>query len=102
MIDKAFPKQSNESNRAYLLRVASAIMSQHSRGSLQSGLKAGQVFDWAHESVEIVQANLYPATLKRGEAPSAAYEATGIDIATKRAALSGYRLAALLEEVFGQ
>ena len=48
------------------------------------------------------QSQLYPASLKRNKAPSTSYRTKGTAIATMRAALSGYRLAAMLEEAFGQ
>jgi len=45
---------------------------------------------------------LYSVSLKRNQAPSASYRSKGSVIAMKRAALSGYRLALMLEEAFGQ
>jgi len=102
MIDKAVPRQSHETTRAYLLRAAGVIETAHPKASLQGELKPGKFEDWARESLEQTQAHLYPVSLKRNQAPSDSYRSKGTVIAMKRAALSGYRLAAMLEEVLGQ
>ena len=86
----------------YLLRAAQEIETAHPKASVQRELKPGKFEDWARESVKETQAHLYPASLKRNVAPSDSYRTKGSAIATTRVALSGYRLAAMLEEVLGQ
>jgi len=71
------------------------------QATLQAELKPGPVTEWALESLDVAQRRVYPASLKRGEAPDAAYQEMGTAIAIKRAALSGYRLAAMLQDVLG-
>ena len=58
--------------------------------------RIGRASQWS------TQAHLYSVSLKRNQAPSASYRSKGSVIAMKRAALSGYRLALMLEEAFGQ
>ena len=101
-METAAARQSNETTRAYLLRAAGVIENAHPRASLEGELKPGKFEDWARESLEQTQAHLYPASLKRNQAPSDSYRSKGSVIAMKRAALSGYRLAAMLEDVLGQ
>ena len=102
MIDKAVPRQSHETTRTYLLRAAAVIEAAHPKASLQGELKPGTFEDWARESSEQTQAHLYPVSLKRNQAPTDNYRGKGSVIAMRRATLSGYWLAAMLEEVLGQ
>lgn len=54
---------------------------------------------WARESFELAEAVVYRG-VSEGSEPSAAYEARAQRIVHRRLALGGYRLAALLDDVF--
>jgi len=102
MVDKAVSRQSNETFGAYFLRVAAVIEALHPKASLQDELKPGEFEAWARESLTAAQIYIYPPSLRRGEAPDVAYREMGATIALKRAALSGYRLAAMLQRLLGE
>jgi hypothetical protein len=67
---------------------------------LEGDLKPGKFEDWARESLAEAK-RAYPPTLRRGQDPPAAYTQWASPVAIERVARAGYRLAALLEEVYG-
>ncbi|MEQ8447949.1 MAG: S1/P1 nuclease, partial [Balneola sp.] len=57
---------------------------------------------WNKEGKEITMKNLYPQELKQNEQPSQEYKEMAYKIAQKRMALSGYRMAEFLNDIFGE
>ena len=100
MLDQAIPRYPNESTGAYLARAAALVVARHPRVSLEGDLKPGKFEDWARESLEEAK-RAYPPTLRRGQDPPATYTQWASPVAIERVARAGYRLAALLEEVYG-
>lgn len=100
MLDRAIVRHSNESTGAYLARGAALVVGRHPRTSLEGDLKPGKFEDWARESLAEAK-RAYPPTLRRGQDPPAAYAQWASTVAVERAARAGYRLAALLEELYG-
>lgn len=100
MLDRAVPRQSGERLGVYLQRAAALVVSHHPRAQLEAELKPGQFDAWARESVVAAQ-SAYPASLRRGQEPSADYRNLGIQVALGRLALGGYRLALMLRDVAG-
>jgi hypothetical protein len=101
MLDKAIPRNPQEGFSRYVRRVADQVKAAHPRPTMVADLKRGKFEDWARESLAAAQ-QAYPTTLRRNEAPSGKYRAAGGLVAQSRVALGGYRLAATLEELFGQ
>jgi hypothetical protein len=100
MLDRAVPRRSGERLGVYLQRAAALVVSQHPRAQREAELKPGQFDAWARESVVAAQ-SAYPASLRRGQEPSADYRNLSIQVAFGRLALAGYRLALMLREVAG-
>ena len=100
MLDRAVPRRSGERLGVYLQRAAALVVSRHPRAQLEAELKPGQFDAWARESVVAAQ-SAYPASLRRGQEPSADYRNLSIQVALGRLALAGYRLALLLRDVAG-
>jgi hypothetical protein len=100
MLDRAVPRRSGERLGAYLQRAAVLVVSHHPRAQLEPELKPGQFDAWARESVIAAQ-SAYPASLRRGQEPSADYRSMGAQVALGRLALAGYRLALMLRDVAG-
>lgn len=88
-----------ETPEQYMGRIAATLMRQTPmpRGA---ALKAREYEGWARESFEVAK-TLYPATLRRGQAPPASYDRTSVRVAGTRVALAGYRLADLLNASLG-
>jgi hypothetical protein len=100
MLDRAVPRRSGERLGVYLQRAAALVMSHYPRAQLEAALKPGQFDAWARESVVAAQ-SAYPASLRRGQEPSADYRNLGTHVALGRLALAGYRLALMLRDVAG-
>jgi hypothetical protein len=100
MLDRAVLRRSGERLGAYLQRAATHVESHHPRARLEAELKPGQFDAWARESVVAAQ-SAYPASLRRGQEPSADYRNMGVQVALGRLALGGYRLALMLRDVAG-
>jgi S1/P1 Nuclease len=103
IIDRAVPRQASEQgdDRAYVARVAAMVVATHPRASMVTRLTPGDFEAWAREGLAITKRHVYPATLRRGQMPSAAYRANAAKIAFEAIALGAYRLADLLNQMFG-
>jgi hypothetical protein len=66
-----------------------------------TNLESGQFERWAFESLEKAKTTAYPAKLKRGVTPSKAYRTTVFNVSEEAIADAGYRLADLLNKLFG-
>jgi S1/P1 Nuclease len=101
IVDLAAPRGANESNAAYIGRLAARFMQRHPRSASVAELAPGQYEAWAREGFETTKASVYPVTLKRGEMPGEQYRLTAFAIAQRAIARAGYRLAEMLNAMFG-
>ena len=101
IVNNSIPQQPGESDMAYLERVALQIMQDHPRSGMLSRLRPGDFEAWAREGFETSKREAYPSSLRRGRRPSASYQANTLRIAREAIALGGYRLADLLNQMFG-
>jgi len=101
IVDRVMPRGANESNAAYIGRMAALFTQRHPRSALVADLAPGQYEAWAREGFETTKASVYPVTLKRGEIPSEQYQASAFGIAERAIARAGYRLGELLNAMFG-
>lgn len=88
-----------QSEDAYIRRLAKSITAEHPASKYGDRIDNRDFASWARESFEIATTRAYD--LERGERPPAAYERRAAEIARKRVALAGYRLARLLEGELG-
>ena len=84
---------------AYADRLAAIAEAAFPFASISSAQLSATFDVWGRESLDLAQHEVYPAGLHSGDAPSAAYLANAANIAERRAALAGYRLATLLNRV---
>jgi len=101
ILTRRFDRHEGEADEALVDRIADTIVQAHPRSSLAAELALRDVRAWARESVDVVLATAYPATLQRGVPPDAPYTDAAYAAAERRIALAGYRLADLLEELLG-
>ena len=100
---RAFGELRDREYEAHKDRVAAEARARHPLDdAVRASLKSGDFEAWATESNQIVRNTLYPPYLKRGEAPPGAYADLAYDISLQRAALAGYRLADLLNNLLGE
>jgi hypothetical protein len=101
IVDRSEPRGANESNAAYIGRLAALFMQRHPPIASAVELAPGQYEAWALEGFETTKASVYPVTLKRGEVPGEQYRQTAFAIAQRAIARAGYRLGDLLNAMFG-
>lgn len=94
-IRRAFRRNANEPEHAYVSRIANNIMQQHPRSAFTPAqLDSLSYEQWARAGFETAKSQVY--STPEGQAPSAAYRDATIRTAEQAAALAGYRLARLL------
>jgi hypothetical protein len=101
IIDSSIKRDANEENAAYLDRVIGVITSDHPPASLAGRIESGDFDGWSRDSLGVARRVAYPHSLKRGVTPSATYKTTVFNTADEQIALGGYRLADLLNRMFG-
>ncbi|HXI25216.1 MAG TPA: S1/P1 nuclease, partial [Pyrinomonadaceae bacterium] len=101
IVDRAQPRHApNETFPNYIKRLTQTFESAFPKSHF-TNLEPGQFEEWAKESLEKAKNNAYPKSLKRGQMPAPTYQAKTFGIAEESIAEGGYRLAALLDELFG-
>jgi hypothetical protein len=93
--------EERDNNMAYLNRVAGTIMQEHPRSGLASSLRPGDFEGWSREGLETVKRVVYPRSFQRGQMPSDDYRRITFRTSKAAIALAGYRLADLLNQMFG-
>jgi hypothetical protein len=101
IIDRAVPRQPGESEPAYVVRVSAVIVTKHPPAQLSGRVKSGDFAAWSREGLSTTKNEIYPGTLKRGQMPTSGYRARALSVAEEAIALAGYRLADLLNRMFG-
>lgn len=96
----AYPRH-DECDADYINVIAAKIMARYPMSQNQAELKPDQFDEWAQEGFKIAKTEVYPQTLKRDEMPSEKYQQNAIKISEQRMALAGYRMAQLLNKLFG-
>lgn len=76
-------------------------MAAHPWSRWQPEVEAVDPEAWARESAEIARTELHPPDLERGAPPPEGYRERAVELATRRVALAGYRLAAWLDDALG-
>lgn len=101
IVDRALPRNADEADADYVTRVTKQITEKYPAASVQNNLKAGQFSVWAQEGYETAKTIVYPPALKREERPSAEYLSSAWSASERAMAMAGYRMAAVLDELFG-
>lgn len=84
----------------YLPPLAQEMMKKYPAAKMQNRLKLGKFDEWQQEGFQIASTKLYPVSLKFGEMPSETYKKMAFEIAQEQIALAGYRLGAMLNQIF--
>ncbi len=101
IVVRTVARKTDASDAAYLLPIAAKMMKKYPLAKMQNRLEIGKFDAWQQESFQIATAKLYPKILIRNEMPSAAYQKMAFGIAEEQIALAGYRLGAMLNQIFG-
>jgi S1/P1 Nuclease len=100
IVDSADPRLPDEKFNEYIARLTTKFQADFPKSHFQN-LEPGQFDNWAIESLRNAQRSAYPKTLKRGQVPNSQYKASTFKVAEESIAEAGYRLADLLESIFG-
>jgi len=101
IVGRNIPRVNDACDSDYLPPIAQAMMKKHPAAKMQNRLKLGRFDEWQQEGFQIASTKLYPATLKFGEMPAENYKKMAFEIAEEQIALAGYRLGAMLNQIFG-
>lgn len=86
----------------YLPHIVRGITRRYSLRAMENRLKPGQFDEWRDESFKLAMTRLFPNSLKRGRIPSKKYNEIALEISEERIALAGYRMSAMLNQIFGR
>lgn len=86
----------------FIPKVASPIMKKYTSAKMSSRLNLGKFDEWQKESFQRATTEVFPATLIRYQTPSASYKKNALRISQEQIALAGYRMGAMLNQIFGQ
>jgi hypothetical protein len=101
IVDRAITRNAEEAEVDYVSRVTKMITGKYPATAAYDQLKAGQFSMWAQEGYATAKTIVYPTTLKREERPSAEYLNSAWTVSERAMAWAGYRMAAVLDEMFG-
>lgn len=100
IVGRSIPRFYDACDSDYLPPLAQEIMKKYPLAKMQNRLELGQFDKWQQEGFQIASTKLYPASLKLGETPPENYKKMAFEIAQEQIALAGYRMGAMLNQIF--
>ncbi len=95
-----YPRESGESEAAYIDRVAAIVTAAVPRDSVASLIAITSFDAWGRESLALAQHEVYCCGIQRGVAAPESYMDHATQVSERRIAVAGYRLGALLNSLF--
>jgi hypothetical protein len=89
------------SDDEYIPLLGDIIIRKYPAEEMQDRLKTGDFRAWQEESFAVATSEVFPSDLERFQTPSAKYRRHAFAVSEQQMALAGYRLGALLEQIFG-
>ena len=102
IVGRNIPRKNDACDADYLPAIADAMMKKYPSAKMQNRLKLGQFNEWQQEGFKIASTEVFPPTLIRNQLPSEAYKKRAFQISQEQIALAGYRLGAMLNQIFAQ
>jgi len=99
IVDRADPQKPNESLPNYFDRVANEFETAKPKSTFT--ILPGKFDKWALESLERAKNKAYPKSLQRNVMPGTTYQQSTFLVAQESIAEGGYRLADLMNQLFG-
>lgn len=100
LVSRRFARENAlECDSDYIPRLAARITLKYPAKKFAGQLSSAKYEEWAQEGFKLASEQLYPANLKRGEAPAENYQKLALEISEERLALAGYRIAELLNKI---
>lgn len=85
----------------YLAPIGKQMMKKYPLAKTQNSLNVEKFDVWQQESFKVATTELFPSTLIRFQMPTENYKKNAYKIAEKQISLAGYRLGAMLNQIFG-
>jgi hypothetical protein len=102
IINRSIARQQSERDINYLNRVGGTITQEHPRSpAIISRLRSGDFMAWSLEGFATTKSTVYPQSLLRGQMPDDNYRRRAFTTSKESIALAGYRLADMLNQMFG-
>jgi len=101
IIDIAAPKNEETDDFEYYLEKARQIQQKHPKKEFKIQLQIKDPVKWSAEGKKIVMNEVYPDYLEQNQQPPEKYKEKAFRIAQGQMALSGYRMAEYLNNIFG-
>jgi hypothetical protein len=89
------------SDDQYIPMLGETIVKKYPLAAMQNNLATGNFDEWQKSSFKVAIAEVFPADLIRNEMPTAKYRRNTFSISEQQIALAGYRLGAMLDQIFG-
>ena len=89
------------SDTEYISLLGEMIMKKYPEVEMKNRLETGNFGEWQKESFKLATTEVFPADLIRYETPSAKYRRNAFQVSEQQMALAGYRLGAMLNQIFG-
>lgn len=86
----------------FIPKVAGAITKKHTAAKMSGRLNLGKYGEWQKESFKLATTEVFSPVLVRFQTPTAAYKKNAFQVSQQQIALAGYRMGALLNQIFGQ
>lgn len=102
IIGRGVPRENDACDADYLPPIANKIMKKYPLAEMQNRVEPGEFEKWRQESFRIATTELFSPILIRYQMPSAKYQKRAFQTAERQIALAGYRLGAMLNQIFGQ
>lgn len=100
ILNNTYNRETQENDQAFITWLTRRIEKAHPAKKFTSRIKSGDFAAWAQEGLAASKTVVYPSTLKRYEWPSKQYLKSADRYSEESIALSGYRLAQMLDQVF--
>lgn len=100
IIDLSAPKEDDVSEFDYYMTQVSKITDEHPKDDYSEFIMNQDAAAWNEEGKYITMTEVYPQDLKQNELPSKEYQERAYELAQQAMAISGYRMAEFLNEIF--
>ena len=89
------------SDADYISLIADSIMRKYPAAEMQNRLKSGEFGEWQQEGFKLATTDVFSPDLIRFETPPSKYRRNAFQVSEQQMALAGYRLGAMLNQIFG-
>lgn len=86
----------------YIPLLGEMMMRKYPAEEMQNRLKTGNFREWQQEGVKLSMTEVFSPDLIRFETPSAKYRRKAFELSEEQLTLAGYRLGAMLNQIFGE